>query len=277
MKAISINRTFNIIVFFLFCAAVLTGCKTDRAVFKAPLKEEGAEYLFAKMNENHFQFKTFSAKFNIRYTINKKPFEFKGQVKIVRDSAIWIMFNQDLSIEMARLLITQDSVKFLDRFNKQYFCGDYSFVNDFLKTNIDFGILQSIILGNDFEYYENAEFKASIEAGQYKLTTSGRNKLRKYVRNDSDAERVFLQSTWLNPVTFKITQIRMKELTENSKKLTAHYSDFEALEGQLFPYTISYEVEAAKPVKVDVRYSKVLLNNPMAMPFKIPDNYSAIH
>lgn len=88
--------------------------------------------------------------------------------------------------------------------NKQYLLTDYNFVDKFLNTNVDFGMLQSIILGNDFEYYEIAEFKATIDGGQYRLSTAGRSKLKKYVRNTSDAQRVLLQSIWLNPRTLKL-------------------------------------------------------------------------
>ncbi len=252
-------------------------CQSKRHLIKAPIKDEGPEYLFGKLNENQFKFQTFSAKFNIGYSIKRKSFEFKGQVNIVKDSAIWVIFNQDLGIEMARMLITLDSVKFLDRINKRYFVGDYDFVNNFLKTNVDFSVLQSIILGNDFEYYDNTDFKASIDNRQYKLTTTGRQKLKKHVRNTSDAERDFLQSIWLNPENFKISQIKLKELTKNSKKLTAVYSDFNDIQGQLFPFKIVYQLEAETPVKVKVEYSKISLNENVNFPFKIPPKYTPVN
>jgi hypothetical protein len=93
----------------------------------------------------------------------------------------------------------------------------------------------------------------------------------------SDAERVFLQSIWLDPQTFKINQIKLKELTRNSKKLTASYSEFESVEGQLFPFKIVYQVEADVPVKVKVDYSKIQLNGPVNFPFKIPEKYSPVN
>jgi hypothetical protein len=266
----------NIVYGFLLLLIIegFSSCQTKRRLIKAPIKVEGPEYLFQKLQENEFKFRTFSAKFNIDYTIKRKSFEFKGQVNIVKDSAIWIIFNQDLGIEMARLLITQDSVKFIDRINKKYFAGDYLFVNNFLKTNVDFGVLQSIILGNDFEYYDNAEFKAGVDSRQYKLTTTERHKLKKHVRNAGDAERVFLQSIWLSPENFKITQIKLKELTKSSKKLTAGYFDFKNIEGQLFPFSIAYELEATTPVRVKLEYSKISLNQSVSFPFKIPTKYA---
>jgi len=267
-------QTGAYLIIAIFIIAGMSSCKSKRSLYKKPIKAEGPEYLFEKLKQNEFQFETFSAKFNAEYSMDRKPFEFKGQVRIVKDSVIWITFGQDLGIEIARMIITRDSVKFLDRFNKKYFVGDYKFVNEFLKTSIDFGILQSIILGNDFEYYEKAKFKAAIDGGEYRLTTTGRSKLKKYVRNNSDEERIFLQSIWLNPDNFKITRIKIKELTQNSKKLTAMYSNFEDINGRLFPFKMAYEVEAESPITVKVKYSKIILNKSLKFPFKIPSKYN---
>jgi len=261
----------------LMLLTILAGCSTKRSVIKAPLKEEGPDYLFDKLQANQFRFQEFSARVNVGYKTNNKLFEFKGQVRIVKDSVIWITFTQDLGIEMARILVTQDSVKFMDRINKKYFVGDYLFVNNFLKTNIDFGILQGILLGNDFEYYDSVQFKAQVDGNQYHLFTGERSKLKKYVKNSSDENRIFFQSIYLNPTTFKISQIKLKELTKDSKKLTARYSDFEMIEGQLFPSSVQYELETEEPVKVEAKYSKIELNNPLTFPFKIPSNYTSLN
>lgn len=270
------NRIIFSITLLLMMMAI-AGCKSHRAVIKAPIKEEGADYLMARLNEKEFMFDSFEARANISFRQNRKYLDFKAQIRIIKDSLIWISFNQDLGIEVARIMITEDSVKFVDRLNKQYLLTDYNFVDKFLNTSVDFGMLQSIILGNDFEYYEMAEFKATIDGGQYRLNTAGRSKLKKHVRNTSDAQRVLLQSIWLNPENFKITQVRLKELTRESKKLEATYSEFKELEGQLFPTKIDYSIDAEQPMEVIVEYSKMSLNKEMSFPFKIPSKYTLAH
>ena len=262
---------------FLIIAATMVSCKGTRSAIKAPIKEEGAEYLLEKLGENEFEFQTLSAKFNVEYKANRKLFEFKGQIRIIKDSIIWVSFNQDLGVEIARLMITQDSIKMLDRFNKKYFIGDYRFVNDFLKTNIDFGILSSIILGNDFEYYNRDQFKASIDGGAYRLSTIGRSKLKKYIRNHADSERIFFQSIWLDPGTFKIIQIKMKELTAESKKLSAEYFDFKELDNQLFPHGINYSIEADNPIDVKIKFTRITLNEVVKYPFKVSSKYKPLN
>ncbi len=268
------NKSIHFIVVMILLAATLSACKSNRSIMKAPIKEEGADFLLEKLTENEFKFSTFTSRLAINYTYDRKQLDFKGQVRIVKDSAIWISFNQDLGIEMVRLLITEDTVKFIDRINKTYFVGDYAFVNDFLSANIDFGILQSLLMGNDFEYYEDASFRTAIDNRQYRLSTTGRGKLKSNVRNSDDHVRILLQTIWLNPETFKITEIRLKELTRNSKKLTAVYSDFQSIENQKFPTKVDYTIEADVPVKVTVRHSKMTINQPISMPFTVPEKYT---
>ncbi|MCB0807539.1 MAG: DUF4292 domain-containing protein, partial [Bacteroidales bacterium] len=100
-------------------------------MIKEPIKEYGADYLFDKLKENELKFEWFSAKFNLDLIIDKKKNSFRGQLRMRKDSAIWVSFSPALGIEMARLLITEDSVKFINRINKTYFAGDYRVVNNF--------------------------------------------------------------------------------------------------------------------------------------------------
>ena len=251
----------------------ISSCKSNRSAIKAPIKEQGAEYLIEQLHQNELKFQSITSRFTVNYAFKRTQHDFKGQFRIVKDSAIWISFNQDMGIEIARFLITPDSVKFLDRVSKSYFAGDYTFVNDFLSANVDYGILQSLLLGNDFEYYEIASFKAAIDGKQYRLMTTGRSKLKKYVRDNDDNTRLLLQTIWLNPETFKIDEIKLKELTKDSKSLTARYSSFIQIEGQNMPSRADYEIEADSPIKVTVKHAKFTLNESVTMPFSIPDKY----
>ncbi|MCD4746309.1 MAG: DUF4292 domain-containing protein [Bacteroidales bacterium] len=272
VKKISI---FNIISLLLFLI-ISFSCKSTRHIVKEPLKEYGADYLFEQLKKNELKFDWFSAKFTIDYINDKKKTSFNGQVRMQKDSVIWVSFSPALGIEIARLLITNDSIKFLNRINNTYFLGDYNFVNDFLNTNIDYDILQSIILGNDFSYYENGKFRATYDSKEYHLVTAGRRKLKKYVRTGLDAERIFIQNIFLNPENFKITRIKIKEIKKENKKLEATYSDFKDIDSQIFPNHIDYDLTAENPIKISIDYSKISINKALKLPFRIPAKYTRI-
>ncbi len=265
-------------ILFLILMVFLFSCKTTRSTYKKPIKEEGPEYLFEQLSKNELKFDWFSAKFKTDYRYGKKKTEFRGQIRIRKDSVIWISFSPLLGIEAARLMITNDSVKFMDRLSNTYFVGDYDFVNNFLKTNIDFDILQAFITGNDFHFYERTKFRASIDSREYRLNTLGRSKLKKYVKTSEQPPRVYIQTIWLNPESFKITRICIKEIQKENKKLTAFYSDFREVEDQLFPYALLFELSKniEEKIEVDVKYTKTVINKPLSFPFKIPSKFEPI-
>jgi len=255
---------------------IMGACSSKRHIIKEPLKEAKSVYLLEELAKNELQFSWFSAKFSIDYIYDKKLTEFKGQIRIKKDSIIWISFSPALGIEMARLKITNDSVFFMNRINKTCLRGDYRFINEYLQTNLDFDILQSLIIGNDFQFYEKSKFRASIDNQEYKLSTSERRKLKKFVKHDETYAKVFYQNIWLNPKNFKITKVTIKEIT-NDKKLDAYYSDFKDHEGQLFPFNIIFEIEADEKIRVKVKYSRIRIDEFLSFPFTIPSKYERIY
>jgi len=269
-----VSAYYYLKIFILFGLMVLVSCEASRKTIKEPIREYGADFLFTRLKENELKFEWFSAKFNLDLIIDKKKSSFTGLIRMKKDSTIWITFSPALGIEMARLIITNDSVKFINRINKSYYTGDFKNVQSLLDANVDFDIFQSILLGNDLTYYENGKFRASYDNGEYHLVTAGRQKLKKYVKNLEDEERIYIQNILLDPKTFKITQMKTKELKKENKKLDAAYSNFLFVGQQLFPYHIYYDLLADKPVQVDLDYSKIELDKPQEFPFKISPNYT---
>jgi len=267
---------FRLLLVLLLLGIVLASCTSTRKVIKEPIKEYGADYLFDQLKKNELQFNWFSAKYNLDLIVDKKKTSFKGQIRMRKDSAIWVSFSPALGIEMARLMVTEDSIKFLNRINKTYFVGDFNFLYKLLETNVDYDVIQSILVGNDLTYYENGKFRASYDSKEYHLVTAGRRKLKKHVKNAYDAARIYIQNIFLHPENFKITKMKIKEIQKENKKLDAFYTDFRDVDGQLFPYHINYDLNAENPISVSIDYSKIIINKPFGFSFRIPSKYTKI-
>lgn len=272
----SFKTTRTVFLFAILLGLAFGSCTSSRKTIKSPLKEYGADFLFQKLKENELKFEWFSAKFNLDLIIDKKKNSVTGQIRMKKDSCIWITLSPALGIEMARVLITTDSVKFINRINKTFFTGDYNQVNTLLDANIDYDVLQTLLLGNDLTFYEEGKFRADYDSKEYHLVTAGRQKLRKYVKTRADEERIYIQNIFLDPETFKITQMKIKEIKKENKKLDATYSDFQKVPEQLFPFHILFDLLADKPIQVDLRYTKIELDQPLEFPFKIADKYARI-
>lgn len=270
------KRGFLIVLLVLFNVLIFS-CRSKKEVITEPAKtkELAAEYLFKQLKKNELKFKSFKAKINIEADFGDKQNTFTSQLRIQHDSLIWISIIPALGIEVARVMINQDSVFILNRISKTYFKGDFRLINNLLKIDVDYDILQSLLTGNDLAYYETNVFKANTTGKQYHLSTVGRSKLKKYVRTEEEDLRVLVQDIWLNVENFKIEKLSLKMIQKQNRKLEAIYKDFQDINGQLFSTTSDYQISSTEEVfKVNLKYSKITLDEKLNFPFSIPLKYT---
>lgn len=256
----------------ILVSVIFSSCHSIRHILKEPLKEKGADYLFDNLKKNEVHYKFLSAKFSATLDYNNKKSSFSGILRIRYDSAIWVSITPVLGIEAARVLITDDTVRLINRFNKTYIKSDYNDLNTLLKAGFDFDMLESLLTGNDFTYYDIDKFKARIDNREYRLSTVNRQKIKRYVKKQSDNFKVLLQDIWLNPETFKITRTDINEIKQN-RKLNVIYSDFIEVNKQLLPENIEFELMDKNPIKVTIKYSKISIDEQLSFPFKVPKGY----
>ncbi len=267
--------SWNLILITLSVLMLLASCKTQRSIIKKPIKEEGADYLFDKLKEHELKFDWLSARFSADYKKGKQESSFSGQIRIKKDSMIWLSLSV-MGIEGMRIMISQDSIKYINRLNNTYVIGDWFDLNRFLNTNIDYDILQSFLIGNDISFYEEGKFKATIDKDEYKLITAARSKMKKHIRYHNDALNVFIQNIWLDPETFKITRADVKEIRKQNIKLDATYSSFEEIKNQLFPREMTYQIIAENRIFIDVKFSRINIDKALTFPFRIPSSYARV-
>ncbi len=258
-------------------ATSFTACTGSRKAVRAPIKEEGAEFLINKLKDHELRFNRLSAKFNITYQVDSKTTNVSGNLRIEYDSIIWISISPALGLEAVRFMLTPDSIKYINRLNKTYLSQDFVYINQLLNKTLDYDMAQSFLIGNDFSLYESNSFKASIENQQYKLNTINRRKIRRYVRRSEDDISIPIQSIWLDPENFKISKVLLKEAERDNRKFIATYEDFNNIDGRLIPADLEFNIETdVKKVRIKVRYSNIQFEQDQTYPFRIPENYTEI-
>ena len=259
----------------IFSVLITAGCSTSKRTIKAPLKEQGADYLFENLKSHELKYDFLTARFSATFSQNKKNTSFSGQIRIQRDSAIWISISPIMGIEMVRVMITNDSIKYMNRIDNSYFTGNFDYINTLINSTLDYDMLQSFLTGNDFSFYESSSFRAGIENQEYKLITTNRRKLKKYVRHNEEIN-IPLQNIWLNPETFKISKVLIRELIPNGRKLEGVY-EYSMNEGQLMPAKVHFALETLDNKNtIEVDYSKISLANDLRFPFTIPGKYKRV-
>jgi hypothetical protein len=262
-----------IITLFLFGSLLISSCHSTKHVEKQTSKVLAVDSVFDAMQAHQFSYEWFQGKFSADYKAGDKKQSFSGQFRIRKDSAIWLSIYAVMNIEVFRVIITQDSIYMLNRLKKTYYRRDINFLNDQLGTDIDFDILQSLLIGIDFSYYETDKFTLDVSGDRYKLSTIGRGKLKKYIRNQEDLEMVLVQNMWIDRSDFKIKKQSVRLVKNPNKKVVAQYHEFEDIDGQLFPFVMEFKLVGEKVINLDVKYKSVIINVPQSFPFKVPKKY----
>jgi hypothetical protein len=267
---------FRFPFFFLFILSVLifSSCKTSKKiVVSAPLKLRGANVIqvFDSVSSHQFSFNWLALKASVEYTIQNESESFDINLRVRKDSAIWLSVTPLLGIEAVRILVTRDSLSILDRVHKTYSVHDFNYLDSLLKTTINFEIIQAVMVGNYFPYLKNEKLKSVYDEDSTTiLSTLNKRKLRRAME-DKDPNKPIVQDFWINS-NYRITKSRMQDDKLN-RSLEAVYSDFTEVGATSFPNKIVVSITSLRPSMIQVEYSKITIDEPLTFPFSIPEKY----
>jgi hypothetical protein len=262
-------------LFFLPFLSILFlySCKTIQPVIQPKaLEQKTKDELFTQLEKNQFQYQWLSAKITTTIKTPKATNTVAVRIRMQKDSVIWLSLSPALGIEVVRAYITRDSLIFLDRINEKYFKGDFNYVNQLINSNLDFEMLQAMLTGNNFTFYEIDKFETANDRHRYVLSTIGRRKLKKELKGQ-DSLNVILQDIFLSSQTWKIEEMKLRDLNSN-RKLDAVYTNFIPVGEQLFPADILFNFRAKDNIEAKLTYSKIEIDVPQTFPANIPSKYT---
>lgn len=265
---------------FVLFGVFLFSCKIqekENVKVKIKIKHRSPKFLVKKLKENEFQFNTISAKAAVIFNDGKKKTSFKTHIRIRKDSAIWMSITPLLGIEMARVLITRDTVKFLNRADKEYFIGDFDYLNKLFGADMDYQMLEALLIGNSLDFDENNRVNSRVDRKKdlYFLSTEKKRKIKKELKKDKDKIKKQAQVLWLDPMTFKIQELLLSS-PETNRSLMGFYADYKEIEEQLIPYKLRFELKSNTSNTIEVNYSKFSIGKSLTFPFKISSKYVQI-
>ncbi len=275
MNRVKIGYWLFIFVFGL----VFLACKVqEKENVKIKIKPRSPRYLVNKLLQNEFQFNTITVKANIEVTdTSGKENSFKTHIRIKKDSAIWLSITPILGIEMARVIITQDTVKLMNRVRNEYFVGDFNYINKLFGSDLDYQMIEALLIGNslDFEIDDKIHSKVDRKKDLYYLSTLKKRKIKKELEKDKDKIKEQAQVLWLDPVNFKIKEILLSTSDEDNT-LTGVYNDFEEIGSQQMPHKLHFTLQSKSTITISAEYSKFSSGKSVSFPFNIPEKYEQI-
>jgi len=110
-----------------------------------------------KINEIAFSYLT--AKSKVSLASKSQNFDNANvNIRMKKDSVIWLSVT-GVGLEIARGLITRDSIVFMDKIHRDYFVFNYEQLSKKYNFDLNFDLLQAMIIGNlPFEPQPEARF-----------------------------------------------------------------------------------------------------------------------
>lgn len=217
-----------------------------------------------RLSVREVAFEQLSAKAKIDFDSEKNGLSGTANIRIQKDSIIWVSLSPGLGIEAARVLITRDSIFLVDKVHKEYQKIAFRELSEKFDFDINYTIIQSLILGNLIYPYDREKIVKSSAGYLYSQHHSN-----------------FFFENIIGSKSMKLEKLQVTDtLTENT--ISVNYGDFQLVQEQILPFEIkaklNYKNQSKKPTEVEIEYKQANIEKkPLRFPFNIPQKLSLIH
>ncbi len=277
---------FSVVLFF-------SSCRTVRELPTVEAKPIPTGRLLKKVEQNAFDYDYLTIKrINCQFSDNDSKTNFKANLKAVKDQQILVSISK-LNIPVGRVLLTPDSVKYVNYIERNYFIDDYSYLSKALNIDLDFTTIQSILSNNAFSYRSDKKdkdfrnFISYIDSGMYVIQSEKERKIEKIEEKGKagkmdrmlkrfDQDALVLQKMYFNPANFALLKLTIDDKT-NSRKMQMDFDDFTNVRNNDFPGSISMKfISPQGIVGMDIKMNGFSTEKIGSFNFKIPDKYDRI-
>ncbi len=237
--------------------------KDSLQVMTPPLKSGDDSATFIRqtvdtMKAGIINFTTFSAKVNVDYQgTDGKKYDVNANLRMYKDSAIWISITAVFGIEGLRAIITKDSVKILNKQDKVYTARSVAYLQEVTALPLDLHSFQQILVGNP----------VFVDSGIISYSKTGNTISLLSIGN------WFKNLLTINEM-FRIENSKLDD-TDNTRSRTCNlsYSDYENKKGVLF--STKRRITVAEKSKLDIKldFKSYDFNETLSFPFSVPKNF----
>ncbi len=253
----SFARYFPLFLFVLMISAVSCTPKGGKLSKKDDLIDE--DFLFRKLVSSQLDAEWLSGSARISYNDGNQRLSFSGTIHARKDSLIWLNVRK-IGFEVARVLLTRDSVYVIDRFNNQYAIEPLDYLTRMLELPADFSIVEAILWGNPV-FFGKGPYGWSMETDAYRLY------------NDNSQIKT---NYWLHPEQFRLTKMSFDDPAA-ARKMLIEQENFQPVNGsEYFSYFRKLQLtsEETGSIALELEFSQVEYNVPKEIRFEIPERYS---
>lgn len=280
--------------------AFLGACKPIREVmpFRGEIPARGPEKLVERLVADRItDVRYYSAKAGVELKDSTGSKNFKAHIRCAIDSAAWISVVPALGIEVARALLTTDSLKVMDKLGDKYWVGDTAQAKRKFGLAPELRLFQQALLGMPIGLDPEEKYKSDREEGQYTLTSKEKRRFRRAAEDmavddtlphDHDMGERKLERTlrraekkdaivfkyWLEPDSFRVTRVLISDLAHD-QQADVRYSSRTTVNGHSLPSLVSLSLsDPARHAEAVFELDRISLDGPLQFSFRIPEKFT---
>lgn len=268
----------------------MASCRTAREIPAESVKPITIEKLLRRVEQNVFNYKDLTIKrIQCNFSSNRTNSSFQMNLKAKHNDKILISISK-MNIPVGRVLLTPDSVKYVNYIERNYFVDDYSVFCDLINLNLNFEVIQSVIENNIFYFQYNSKslaknsYNSYVEEGRHVLQSdfnaSFVKKEKRYNNIFCDDNILFFQENIIsqkylfNSVNFVLEKfnIRHKDL---GWQLETFFDNFIEIGKQNYPGLIDMKILTPDDsIGLKIRLSGISTEKIDDISLNIPAKYS---
>ena len=246
----------------LVALLLLTSCKSTKNTTDSSVENLSTKKIISNYYNQSFDKRTINAKINAKYSDSKSSASFSIKLRLEKDKTIWMSATK-FGFPIAKVKITPTRVSYYEKIQRTYFDGDFSLLSKFLGTELDYGKVQNILLGQAVLNLKKGKYDSELFNNSYQLAPREQNEL-------------FGILFFLNPDNFKLNSQEIRN-DEKQQVLSVSYPTYKEIRGEQFPENIQIRaLDNKKLTTINMEYKNVEFNENLTFPFTIPNGYKEI-
>lgn len=287
---------------------IAISCSTERKLQKLSeaKRDLRANELIKVVQNRNNNITHINAKASCDLVQNGKKTSFNITLKSKTDTAIWVSISPALGIEVARAMLTPDSMIFMNKLNKTYFVSTYAELSERLGSDLDFSDIQDLLHYKIIKHQKKDKYTSTESNNRYELLKSINRKVkrdlglkgqnRKELNLDSinttleldsskkstlrrmDKEVQILIKTIINKKNLAIESQSVKDV-ESDQELNMMYGSEYFTKGTfVYPQTVNIDVkkQGVTHSTFSLIFSRFRINETANFNIRVPSKYEKV-
>lgn len=205
-------------------------------------------------------YKTMNARTKLNWNDGKSVQDFQASIRLKKDSVIWGSLFGAMGVEGARIMMTPDSFKIINKLGNEYALRGFDFLERWLFFPVTFKMVQQVLAGQKVDIGETAT-AAFWQDSMYVI----------YYETEQLQQKI-----WVAPQNYTITKMLLKD-KQLMQDMTITFDAYNLLNGKPFSYTRRVDIlRGTFTSTLQVEVTRIGVDEELTFPFELNDRYKKV-